>query len=163
MPDYKPLNLESLYNAGPAFFGADGQPKIDCQIFHGLPFNIGADSARCFIGFQSGAQSVSIPVNYTCYNIIFAHTLLESKVLEGEPIGRAVAHVVVHYAKGQPVRIPIRERFEIGIVPTTWGQWPFLALPEQKDWLADREAGRWEDTGNRQTEANYAHGNYYYL
>jgi hypothetical protein len=163
MADYKPLKIDNWYNAGTAFFGADQQPKIGAQVFHGLPFSIGADAARCFIGFEAGAGAVSIPVNDRAYNLVFVHTLLESYVLKGEPVGRVIAHYIVHYADGTSERIPVRERFEIGVVPTAWGQWPFVALPEQKDFLASRTEGRWEETGWRQTEAGYAHDNDYYV
>jgi hypothetical protein len=163
MSDYTPLELESRYNVGTAFVGAEVHPKIGEQWFHGLPFQIGADTNRCFIGFQSGAQPVTIPVNDTAFTLIFVHALLESQVMEGEPIGRVLAHYVVRDADGETVRIPIRERFEVSKIPTIWGQWPFLAVPDQKDWLAERYSGQWSDAGSRQTEANYAHQHDYYL
>jgi hypothetical protein len=163
MTDYEPLDLSSVYNVGVDFIHAQAAPKIGEQIFHGLPFHIGADAARCFIGFEAGAQPVSIPVNDTAFNLIFAHALLESQVLEGEPIGRVLANYVVQYAGGEIVRLPIRERFEVSVTPTMWGQWPFLAVPDQKEWLAERYQGQWADGGRRQTEAYYAHRNTYYL
>jgi hypothetical protein len=163
MADYKPLQLENMYNVGTAFIGADAKPKIGGQTFHGLPFQIGIDTNCCFIGLGPGVQPVTIPVNATAHNLIFAHALLESKVLAGESIGRVLAHYVVKYAGGATVRLPIRERFEVSMIPTAWGQWPFLAVPEQQDWLAERYAGQWSEAGRRQTEANYAHQNVYYL
>ncbi len=163
MPDYKPLELDLNYNVGTAFIGADARPKIGEQAFHGLPFKIGKDRGCCFIGWEAGAQATTIPVNDTAYNLIFVHTLLESQVLQGEPIGRPMAHYAVQYADNKIIRIPIRERFEISVIPTTWGQWPFLAVPDQKDWLAERYAGQWSEAGRRQTEAYYAHQHDYYL
>jgi hypothetical protein len=163
MPDYKPLNLSSVYNVGVDFIHAQAAPKIGEQTFHGLPFHIGADAARCYIGFAGGGHTFRIPVNDTAFNLIFAHTLLESKVMEGEPIGRVLANYVVHYADGELVRLPIRERFEVSVTPTAWGQWPFLAVPDQQEWLAERFEGQWQEAGRRQTEAYYAHRNTYYL
>jgi len=52
--------------------------------------------------------------------------------MEGDAIGRVLAHYVVRYVGGEAIRLPIRERFEVSVVPTIWGQWPFLAVPEQK-------------------------------
>lgn len=163
MSDYKPLSLENVYNTGISFVGTNGKPKIGEQIFHGLPFQIGADSDRCFIGFETGAQPVTIPVNDTAFNLIFVHALLESQVMQGEPVGRVLAHYTITFTNGAIERIPIRERFEVSVIPTTWGQWPFLALPDQKDGLPDRYAGQWSAGGFRQTEVIYAHRNDYYV
>src|SRR5688500_20367287 len=99
MADYRPLELETNYNVGTAFISEDAKPSIGTQSFHGLPFQIGADSNRCFIGFERGAEPVTIPVNTTVYTLIFAHALLESQVLESEAIGRVLAHYVVTYAR----------------------------------------------------------------
>jgi hypothetical protein len=161
--DYKPLNLEPAYTAGIGFIKSGAQPKIGLQSFHGLPFQIGADPDRCLLGFTAGASPVTLPVHDMAYTLIIAHALLESRIMEGEPIGHLVAHYLIGYAGGETLRIPIRERFEIGVVPTALGQWPFLALPEQPDSLPNRYAGNWEEAGFRQTESVYAHSNTYYL
>jgi hypothetical protein len=140
MSDYRPLELDRTYNVGIGFIGADAQPRIGAQSFHGLPFQIGTDPQRCFIGFQSGAPPITLSVNDMAYTLVFAHTLLESQVMQGEPIGRVLAQYMVRYADGETVRIPIRERFEVSAIPTVWGQWPFLAVPDRKDWMAERYA-----------------------
>jgi hypothetical protein len=163
MSDYRPLELDRTYNVGIGFIGADAQPRIGAQSFHGLPFQIGTDPQRCFIGFQSGAPPITLSVNDMAYTLVFAHTLLESQVMQGEPIGRVLAQYMVRYADGETVRIPIRERFEVSAIPTVWGQWPFLAVPDRKDWMAERYAGQWSDSGQRQTEAYYAWEHDYYL
>ena len=59
----------------------------------------------------------------------FAHALLESRIPEGGPVGVPAAHYVFRYTDGEEVRLPIRERFEVGVVPVGWGQLPFLAVP----------------------------------
>ncbi|MBZ0303427.1 MAG: CehA/McbA family metallohydrolase [Anaerolineae bacterium] len=164
MSDYRPLDLTSVFNVGTTFMPARSNPRIGSQSFHGLPFAIGADAARCYIGFESGTpQRVTLPVQDRAYHLIFAQTLLESQVMAGGPVGETVLHYSVQYASGETVRIPIRERFEVSEVPTTWGQWPFLAVPDQIDWLSPRYEGRWAGAGGRQTEANYHHSNDYYL
>ncbi|MBZ0286017.1 MAG: hypothetical protein K8I30_00275, partial [Anaerolineae bacterium] len=163
MSDYKPLALGGVYNVGTNFMNPDAKPPIGDQSFHGLPFQIGANPDCCFIGFGPGAPAITIPVNDTAHNLIFAHALLESEVLKGGPIGQTLAHYVVTYADGESMRLPVRERFEVSVTPTAWGQWPFLAVPDQKDALPERYAGQWSAGGGRQTEVVYAHRNAYYL
>jgi hypothetical protein len=112
--DYKPLNLEHTYTVGTNFIRSGAQPKIGHQSFHGLPFQIGSNPQRCLLGFRARAQPVTLPVHDTAYTLIIAHALLESHIMEGEPIGRVIAHYVIGYAGGETLRIPIRERFERG-------------------------------------------------
>src|SRR5207244_1211917 len=95
----------------------------------------------------------SIPVSSTARHAIVAHALLESKLPEGEPVGRVIANYIFRYADGSQIRMPIRERFEICVVPTAWGQQPFHAWPDEKNHLAPRYEGRWENAGARQAEA----------
>ena len=78
-------------------------------------------------------------------------------------MGLPVAHYVFRYAGGEEIRAPIRERFEVAVVPIGWGQHPFLAVPDQKDSLQPRHEGRWGNAGNRQTEANQAWPRHFYL
>lgn len=164
MADYVPLRLDSFYNVGTAFMGElRPKPRIGEQLFYGLPFQIGADSERCYLGFRSGALSIRIPVNAAAYHLIFVHALLESQVMDGGAVGSVLAHYMVHYMGGESVRIPIRERFENGIVPTAWGQWPFLAVPDQIDRTWQRYAGEWSRSGTRQTEVVHNHANDYYV
>ena len=61
------------------------------------------------------------------------------------------------------MRVPIRERFEIHVTPTTWGHWPFLAVPDRKNGLAPRDEGRWSAFGSRQAEAVQGTARAYYL
>ncbi len=167
MRDYQPIDLGRWCNVGTHFLGPEAQPPIGSQTFHGLPFLIGPaapDPARCFIGFggaEGARASVRVPIGTTARRVIVAHALLESYVREGEHLGYVVAQYVFRFADGAEVRVPIRERFELAIVPTPWGEPPFLALPDQKDGLWPRDVGRWEDTGARQTEILAGWANYY--
>jgi hypothetical protein len=159
MSDYEPIDLSHLCNGGTAFISPEARPPIGSQLFHGLPFAIAGDPARCFIGFGGeGAQSsasVTVPLGRTARRVLFAHALLESAVMEGENFGRVVAHYVFRYAEGEEVRVPIRERFEVGVVaPAQGGGGPFLAVADQKELLMPRYEGRWEAAGRRQTEAS---------
>jgi hypothetical protein len=169
MHDYQPLELGQWCNVGGEFAGSQIQALIGLQTFHGLPFLIGSatpDHARCFIGFNgegASPQPLSVPLGLTAHNLVFAHTLLETRADDGEAPGRVIAHYIFQYADGERVRVPIRERFEINIVPTGWGKWPFLALPDQKDALMPRDHGHFGAIGRRQAEAMQGTPRAYYL
>jgi len=167
MSDYQPLDLAGLCNVGTSFLGAGPHERIGPQQFRGLPFLVGGaqpDPQRCLIGFGSAGNAlthVELRGNGTDRWVVFAHTLLESDVLNGGDVGEVVATYTFCYAEGEPVPVPIRERFEVGLVPTEWGQNPFLAVPQNSDWLMPRYEGRWERFGRRQTEASVAYPEYY--
>src|SRR3954469_1576609 len=169
MPDYQPLDLSSFCNAGPELFGTETPAAVGEQRFHGLPFRIGAETAggNRYIGFGSGERlevdPITIPLGQTARRVLFAHAALETRIPEGGPVGVAVAEYVFRYDGGEEIRQPIRERFEIGVVPVGWGQLPFLAVPDRKDQLQPRFEGRWGSAGNRQTEANQAWPRHFYL
>ncbi|MCH8296031.1 hypothetical protein IH992_33550, partial [Candidatus Poribacteria bacterium] len=139
MQDYQPLDLSSFCNVGTTVIGENANPATGEQTFHGLPFQIGS-GGNCFLGFGEGVNtdSISIPLNATPKRVIVVHRLLESKILEGDPVGRLIANYVFRYANGEEVSVPIRERFEIAVVPPGWGQLPFLAWPDQQDGLMPR-------------------------
>jgi len=164
MTDYQPLDLSAHCNAGAEVIGPDAKPPVGAQTFHGLPFQIGPEG-RCFIarGGDLGTGPVTIPIGQKARRVIFAHRLLESKLSEGDPVGRVVAHYAFRLAGGETVRVPIRERFETGVIPSGWGQLAFLGVPDQKDGVQARYEGRWGGSGLRQTEATQAWPRGYYL
>lgn len=135
MKDYQPLNLTKQYNVGIAFFGSDAKRPIGKQQFHGLPFQIGANPKRCYVGFggKDGLRKkVVVRIGKKARHVIFAHTVVESKILEGEPVGRVVAHYVFQYHDSTEERVPIRERFEIQVSPTGWGSCRFWRCPTRR-------------------------------
>ena len=151
--DYEPLDFSRLCNAGtelydPEALEFDGtylQPLPDTpptgqQEFHGLPFLIGGPNAAddlCFLGFGSDLYTtpVSIPINSDATYVLFAHAVLETDLWKGGLLGMEVARYVFHFTDGESITTMIRERFEIGNVPLPWGQFPFLCVPDQKDYL----------------------------
>lgn len=167
MEDYEPIDLSSYCTAGITFFGKAKTPQTGAQRFRGLPFLIGGttpDPECCVLGFEgAGAQPITIPLNRAAHTLIFAHTLLETHIYAGEPLGRVIAQYCVRYADGAEIRIPIRERFEIAGVPTPWGQFPFLALADTNEHLMPRYEGPWDDVGQRQSEAHMGWPRDYYL
>ena len=179
--DYQPVDLADLCNTGSDFIvpqparlsvsptANSAQPALGKQVFHGLPFIIGKpvpDPSRCFIGFdpvKDNQQHVTVPLGCKARWIIFAHALLESRVLQGEDIGRTVAYYVCRYRDADSVRLPVRERFEVSVVPTKFGQLPFLARPDQMDYMLPRHEGDWGNAGIRQLESQQGQPHSYYL
>ncbi|MBI2502296.1 MAG: CehA/McbA family metallohydrolase [Candidatus Latescibacteria bacterium] len=165
--DYEPLDLSAHCNAGTALLGENVQAPVGSQLFRGLPFQVGpvtGSSSRCLVAFGRGTdeQGLEIPVGKKVRWLIAAHRLLESKVLEGGPLGLKVAEYVFHLDGGEVIRVPIRERFEIATVPPSGG-WPFLAFTDRADAMLPRHAGSWGDAGRRQTEVQMASSRWYFL
>lgn len=132
------------------------EPTIGRCSLRGIPFLIGpADDgdSDCYIGFLEKRGSLSIPVNRQATQVIFAHTILSTRMWnEGDPPGRIFAHYRFHYEDGEEETVPIREQFEIGHCPQPWGHWPFLAFPDRLDGRESRSSGKWERAGYRLTE-----------
>ena len=163
MPDYQPLDLSHYLNAGVDVLGTGDTAQIGQRHFRGLPFLIGDDPTRCFIALGSDSTSIHIPVGHSAFNVIFAHRLIHSEIAEGGPVGVQVADYVFVFEDGQQVVVPIRERFEIGVVPTSLFQTPFKAVPDDKHQLMPRHEGAWNDMGRRQTEYTEATARNYFL
>ncbi|HWQ13261.1 MAG TPA: CehA/McbA family metallohydrolase [Roseiflexaceae bacterium] len=168
MKDYEPLDLGPLCNAGAALYGPEATPPTGRTLLHGLPFLIGGeapDPARCFVALGPGGAEapLAVAVGATARHLLFAHALLDSRILQGGPVGDVVAHYSVRYADGEQVSVPVRERFEIAAIPMWWSAYPFLAVPDQKDSLMPRYEGRFSAAGERQAEADQGWPEYFYL
>ena len=112
MADYEPLDISALCNAPLDTLEAEEEPVAGTQTFRGLPFMVGG-----LVDLAEGAPSVTIPIGGPVRRIIFAHTQLETTVAEDGHWGRHVADYVFRTADGVSERVPIRERFEIGVLP----------------------------------------------
>lgn len=165
MADYIPLPLADLYNAGVDLLGATGPPPLGSQSFRGLPFKLGTNERCCFLAFGDGVCSEprTIPIAQPARTVIIAHRLLDSPILAGGPVGAPVADYLFRTADGQEEKVTIRDRFEIAVVPTPWGQLPFRAVPDQSDRLPPRFHGHFGDVGKRQTAVVQASARGYYL
>lgn len=165
-PAYLPLDLSTLYNADVATIDQQTAPPLGAQQFHGIPFQLGSAErgAHCFLLLGgAGQMAARIPVGRQAHSVIVAHRLLDSQLNAGGPLGERTADYVLCYADGERERLPIRERFEIAVVPSGWGQLPFLAVPDQKEQLRPRYQGDWSAAGYRQTEGMQANARAYYL
>ena len=162
MQDYEPLDISPSCNAGPEILeteaaGADAKPGLNS--FRGLPFLIGGQAENSLIAPTPNGNRVVIPVGKAAKQVLFAHALLETKLVKGGALGEPVAEYVFHLANGRRERVNIRERFEIaarpGFPPGTPGL-PFLAVTDGKAVLMPRYVGEFGEAGSRQKEAEQA-------
>ena len=155
MMDYQPVSLDALCNAGvEALTDLTHEPPVGLQSFQGLPFQVGAPEPRpecCFLRCSAAAGAVTIPIGRACHAVIVAHTLLESQLMAGGPLGRPVATYTFRAAGGADAGHPlaIRERFEIA---ATVRDRAYAGVDDRGQRLLPRYQGRWEDAGSRQTE-----------
>ena len=168
MHDYQPLDLTQFCNVGTAFISGgsatfDWQPDVAWPTVHrGQRRRLTRRAASSALASREDA-SVTIPVGAAARYVIFAHALLESRVLEGESIGHVVANYLFRFSDGQVEHVPIRERFEVALVPTWWGGLPFLAVPDNKNGLMPRYEGKWGEMGERQSETFHGTAHSFYL
>ncbi len=164
MPGYEPLDLDAQCNAGVEALGdPDVEPAIGRVELRGLPFLIGSDPPardRCFVVPRS---PVSVDVGRAARRVVVAHRLLEPAGPAGHGVGSTVADYVFHLAGGRAVTVPIRERFEIQVVPAEWGRDPFLAVSDTHDSNRARFQGSFDAAGYRLTEHRKGSASAYYL
>ena len=170
MADYQPVDISRWCNAGLAVLGEDVEADIGSQSFRGLPFLVGAEGAGagddCFVSLGGTGGGVTIPIGQQARRVVVAHRLLETSVPEGGPLGVQVAEYVFHLSGGGEVRVPLRERFEIGNIHGDSKYMrgaPYLAVTDHGHSLKPRHEGRWEMVGRRQMESAQASARSYYL
>jgi hypothetical protein len=153
MPSYEPVDLSTVCNAGVEVLGDDrGDVPLGRVDLRGLPFLIGSEppaAERCFLLPDAPA---SVGIGRLAPRVIVAHRLLEPGAPAGHAVGQTVAEYVFHLAGGEVVTVPIRERFEIQVVPPVWGRLPFLAVTDTSDHNLPRYEGKWGEAGHRLTE-----------
>jgi len=164
--DYAAVPLDEAANAPLDLIPERTRPPAVGELpLRGLPFALGPEAPRCLVHLgEGGAGEVELTLGLTAPHLVFAHRLLSSRILEGDPPGRPVAELVFTYEDGAQVTHAVRERFEVAALPTSWGQLPFLALPDQPDWLpADRWRGEFGNIGARQAETGQGWARWFYL
>jgi hypothetical protein len=164
MPGYEPVDLSAACNAGVDVLGDEpGEVRLGRAELRGLPFLIGSQppsKERCFL-LPDGPTTVE--VGRLARRVIVAHRLLERGAPAGHAVGQTVAEYVFHLAGGEAITAPIRERFEIQVVPTPWGQLPFLAVTDTSDFSLPRFEGQWGQAGVRLCEHEMGWPTAYYL
>ena len=153
MPSYEPVDLSAACNAGVEVLGDEpGDVPLGRVELRGLPFLIGSEppsAQRCFL---LPAAATSVGVGRLAPRVIVAHRLLEPGGPAGHAVGQTVAEYAFHLAGGEVVVAPIRERFEIQVVPPGWGRLPFLAVTDTSDHSMPRFEGQWAESGARLAE-----------
>jgi hypothetical protein len=153
MPSYEPVDLSAACNAGVEVLGDEpGDVPLGRVDLRGLPFLIGSEppsAKRCWL--LPGAP-VSVGIGRLARRVIIAHRLLEPGAPAGHAVGQAVAEYAFHLAGGEVVVAPVRERFEIQVVPPEWGRLPFLAVTDTTDYNLPRFEGGWGRAGERLVE-----------
>ena len=153
MPSYEPVDLSAACNAGVEVLGDEpGDVPLGRVDLRGLPFLIGPEppsAERCFL--LPGAP-MSVGIGRVARRVIVAHRLLEPGAPAGHAVGQTVAEYVFHLSGGEVVVAPIRERFEIQVVPPEWGRLPFLAVTDTSDHNLPRFEGNWGEAGARLVE-----------
>jgi hypothetical protein len=164
MPSYEPVDLSAACNAGVDVLGDEpGDVPLGRVDLRGLPFLIGSEPAsgqRCFL---LPAAPASVRIGRLARRVIVAHRLLEPGAPAGHAVGQAVAEYRFHLAGGEVATAPIRERFEIQVVPPGWGREPFLAVTDTSEYKLPRFEGRWDQAGIRLMEHARAESAGYYL
>jgi hypothetical protein len=149
MPSYEPVDLSGVCNAGADVLADAPVGRVNLR---GLPFLIGAEppvKERCFLLPDA---PVRVEIGRLARHVIMAHRLLEPGAPAGHAVGQTVAEYAFHLAGGEVVTVPIRERFEIQVVPPGWGRLPFLAVTDTNDHKMARFAGSWSESGARLAE-----------
>ena len=166
-PGYVAIDLSRYSNAGDSILPKGETIPRGKQTYHGLPFRIGggATSKKCVVAFGKGVRDepLTIPIGRRAHSLIFAHRLLDSKILEGDPVGRVCADYVLNFDAGASETLPIRDRLETAVIPSMWGQWPILAWPDEKDHLYPRYEGHFGVMGFRQAEAHQGSAHAFFL
>ncbi|MGI8868586.1 MAG: CehA/McbA family metallohydrolase [Mycobacteriales bacterium] len=166
MADYEAVDLRAAYNAGVDVLGergvADDLPLGRVEL-RGLPFLIGPEppaSGRCFL---EPRIPVSVALGMVARRLIIAHRQLSPGAPAGHAVGETVADYAFALGDGEVIRVPIRERFEIQVVPPEWGREPFLAVSDTNDHNLPRFEGRWGAAGMRLAEHAKGWARGYYL
>jgi hypothetical protein len=164
MPSYEPVDLSAACNAGADVLGHEASDvplgRVDLR---GLPFLIGSEppaKERCFL---LPGEPTPVGIGRNARRVIVAHRLLEPGAPAGHAAGQTVAEYVFHLAGGEVVTVPVRERFEIQVIPTEWGRLPFLAVSDTSDYKMPRFAGSWGEAGIRLAEHGIGWPAAYYL
>ena len=158
MGGYEPVDLSGVANAGLDAIDTRKVPPVGDVTLRGLPFRIGSGHPEegAFILLELGGETVTARVGRRADRILIAHRRLRRGVTEPAP-GTELAAYTFLREDGTSDRMPIRERLEIGrVADEGWdSSAPFLATGDNRIVLPDREVGRWEDIGRRQSEAVY--------
>lgn len=150
MSDYEPVDL-TPWCATPAD-AIPGRPiSLGPGLLRGFPFLIGSLEKDALVALRAGDQPLTIPIGIHSHRVLVAHRLSSTDLPQGGALGLLVATYEFNVG-GRVFAVPIREGFELGVVPSPPGLSPFLAWGDHHDELPPRFAGPWEKSGERRKE-----------
>ena len=172
MTDYEPLDISTWCNSPLRILESEVEPLAGLQTFRGLPFLIGTadqnSSSQELIELNGADSPITIPIDKSAQNVIIAHTQLETTVQTDGRWGRHVADYRLNMSSGSKHTQPIRERFEIGVIPGT-GTIPggissqFRAVTDEQHELQPRYEGELGRAGWRLMDSQGGGTRWYYL
>ena len=153
MPSYQPVDLSAACNAGLDVLGDEpGDVPLGRVELRGLPFLIGSEPPSAGPCFLLPAAPASVAIGRLAPRVIVAHRLLEPGAPAGHAVGQPVAEYRFHLAGGEIVTAPIRERFEIQVVPAGLGPSAVPGRRRHRELQAAPVRGRWAESGMRLAE-----------
>ncbi len=164
MTDYQPLDISAYGNARLSILEAPDKPAAGLQAFRGLPFLVAPRVLR----LRGNDAPVTIPISRAARRVLFAHVQLETTAHQDGRWGRPVADYVFTTAGAAEYRVPIRERFEIGVLPGR-GAIPggigsqFLAVTDHYAELMPRYEGEFGRAGWRLMDSRGETTRWFYL
>src|SRR4051812_26793366 len=156
-PDYEPLDLASVCTvAGEAVGIAAPTGQLTLR---GLPFRVVDPTdprAPQFLLLEPGGGQVLVPVGGRPRRVVVAHRLLPDGADVTTATGAVVGRYTFRYVDGGVAAVDIRRRFEIDVPqPEGWDfDVPFLAAMSSRATPPDVDKGRWEQLGDRLSEAH---------
>lgn len=164
VPEYEALDLTAACNAGLEVLDGLRTPPVGERVFHGIPFRIGPDeeSSACFVVAEPGEPAREVPIMRRAERLLFVHRRLHEGDRRGgerdAPMpGTVVAAYAIRLEGHGELSLPLRERYEIGLIPEEgWdASSPFLTGSSNQLVLVDRDSGQWGKLGVRQCETVY--------
>ncbi len=153
MTGYEPIDISQYCNAGVAELPTQDRSvplSHGTVTMRGLPFTISEDPERRYLA--PADSIVRVVIGRKVRSVIVAHRQLQSHTTEIDSLGCHVADYHFHFRGGPTVSVPIRQRFEIEMIPADWGKLPYLAVPDQYDELYPMDVPSWQ-SGLRQRES----------
>jgi hypothetical protein len=121
----------------------------------GIPFAFaGTSKFGAEVIALAPGDAADIPIHASAGQVVVAHRLVDSEILDGAPHGKHCGRYVVTYEDGEQREWSLRERFEISAVPPPSNLVPFCAWADAEIALFPREHGRFADVGARLAEVD---------
>jgi hypothetical protein len=146
------------------------------QDFWGVPFALGSEGSEpCWLLVDRDRDAVTIPVSRAASFLIFAHLCNATPDIERPDVemglvthpGEHLADYVLSNKDGSEHRRPIRRRFQVNELTSSWGQIAVSARPHPKhvpmDFRGTANRNEWGQPQTGASQATYATPNRYWI